>query len=50
MVATQYPPDLFYLSEDLEDALKRYDPDYEVDECEERVISIYEVIAKILYF
>ena len=49
VVATEYPPDLFYLSEDLEDALKRYDPDYEADECEERVISIYESYCKKYY-
>lgn len=49
VVATEYPPDLFYLSEDLEDALKRYDSDYEADECEERVISIYESYCKKYY-
>lgn len=49
VVATEYPPDLFYLSEDLEDDLKRYDPDYEADECEERVISIYESYCKKYY-
>ena len=49
VVATQYPPDLFYLSEDLEDVLKQYDPDYEPDECEARLISTYESYCKKYY-
>lgn len=49
VVATQYPPDLFYLSEELEDVLKQYDPDYEPDECEARLISTYESYCKKYY-
>lgn len=49
IVYSDYPPDLFYLSQDLEKALKRYDPDFEPDECTDAVTSLYEHYCKEYY-
>lgn len=49
IVYSTYPPDLYYLSEDLEKALRRYDPDFEQEECKAAVISLYEGYCKKYY-
>lgn len=49
IVYSTYPPDLYYLSEDLEKALRRYDPDFEPEECKATVISLYESYCKKYY-
>lgn len=48
-VYSDYPPDLWYLSEDLEKVFKRYDLDYELEECTENVISLYRYYCKKYY-
>ena len=49
IVYSDYPPDLFYLSQDLEKALRRYDPNFEPDDCKEMIISLYEKYCKEYY-
>ena len=49
IVYNDYPPDLFYLSQDLEKALRKYDPNFEADECKKMVISFYEQYCKEYY-
>lgn len=49
IVYSTYPPDLYYLSEDLEKALRRYDPNFEPEECKTAVISLYEDYCKKYY-
>lgn len=49
IVYSDYPPDLHYLSQDLEKALRRYDPNFEPDECKDMVISLYEQYCKEYY-
>ena len=44
-----YPPDLHYLSNDLERALKNFDPDCEPDECKDAIISLYSHYCKEYY-
>lgn len=46
IVCYEYPPDLFYLSQDLENILKKCDPDFEPDECKDMVIMIFEEYCK----
>lgn len=49
VVYGSYPPDLFYLSQDLEKVLRRYDPNFEPDECKDAIISLYEHYCKEYY-
>ena len=49
IVYSDYPPDVFYLSQDLEKTLRRYDPNFEPDECRAIVISLYEKYCKEYY-
>ena len=49
VVYGSYPPDLFYLSQDLEKVLMRYDPNFEPDECKDAIISLYEHYCKEYY-
>lgn len=49
IVYSTYPPDLYYLSEDLEKVLRRYDPDFEPEECKAAIISLYESYCKKYY-
>ncbi len=46
IVYSDYPPDVFYLSQDLERLLRRYDPVFEPDECENMVVSLYKQYCK----
>ena len=49
VVYGSYPSDLFYLSQDLEKVLRRYDPNFEPDECKDAIISLYEHYCKEYY-
>lgn len=49
IVDSTYPPDLYYLLEDLEKVLRRYDLDFETEECKSAVISLYESYCKKYY-
>ena len=49
VVCGSYPPDLFYLSQDLEKILRRYDPNLEPDECKDAIISLYGQYCKEYY-
>lgn len=49
VVYSDYPPDLFYLLQDLEKPLIRFDPDFEPDECKEAVILLYEQYCQEYY-
>ena len=49
IVYYDYPPDLHYLSNDLERALKNFDPDCEPDECKDAIISLYSHYCKEYY-
>ena len=49
IVYYDYPPDLHYLSNDLEKALKNFDPDCEPDECKDAIISLYSHYCKEYY-
>ena len=49
IVYSDYPPDVFYLSQDLEKTLRRYDPNFEPDECKGAVISLYEKYCEEYY-
>ena len=46
IVYSDYPPDIFYLTQDLEKLLRRYDPKCEPDECENMVVSLYKQYCK----
>ena len=46
IVYSDYPPDIFYLTQDLEKLLRRYDPNFEPDECENMVVSLYKQYCK----
>ncbi len=46
IVYSDYPPDVFYLSQDLERLLRRYDPVFEPDECENMIASLYKQYCK----
>ena len=49
IVYYDYPPDLHYLSNDLERALKKFDPDCEPDQCKDAIISLYSHYCKEYY-
>lgn len=49
VVYNDYPPGLIYLSQDLEEVLRRHDPDIELNECTNAVISLYEHYSKEYY-
>lgn len=46
IVYWDYPPDLWYLSKDLERVFKKYDPDFEPKNYKEEVIPLYEYYCK----
>lgn len=41
VVYYDYPPDLHYLNYDLEKVLKKYDPDFQPEECKEAIVSLF---------
>lgn len=49
IVYSTYPFELYYLSEDLEKILRKYDPDFEPEECKKWVISLYKDYCKKYY-
>lgn len=49
IVDNDYPPNLLYLSLDLENVLKKYDPYFEPDKCEDMVNSLYKKYCKEYY-